>query len=186
MRGLLLDLSPLRDDRTFRNLFISRTILLFGVGVVAVTVPLEVYARTGSTPAVGLVACGGLLGVGAALIPYDFRPVGQFGVAVVVGVLATWWTVIPYLRWRTTTYTLTNYRLITRTGILNKTGTNLPLARVNDVTFERSLSDRMLGCGTLRVQTAADAGPVVLHDVPDVEDVHVTMSELIHGPAVRS
>jgi MFS transporter, ENTS family, enterobactin (siderophore) exporter len=56
MGSLLLDISPLRDDRTFRNLFVSRTILLFGVGVVAVTVPLEVYARTGSTPTVGLVA----------------------------------------------------------------------------------------------------------------------------------
>ena len=110
---------------------------------------------------------------------------GQFAVAIVAGVLATWWSIIPFLRWRTTTYTLTNYRLITRTGIFNKSGTNLPLARVNDVTYQRSLSDRMLGCGTLRVQTAAEAGPVVLDDVPDVEDVHVTMTELIHGP-VRS
>ncbi|WP_231974574.1 MFS transporter [Pseudonocardia sp. HH130630-07] len=52
----MLDLSPLREDRTFRNLFVGRTILLFGVGVVAVTVPLEVYTRTGSTPTVGLVS----------------------------------------------------------------------------------------------------------------------------------
>jgi uncharacterized membrane protein YdbT with pleckstrin-like domain len=137
-------------------------------------------------PAVGFIGCGALLGAGAALVPYDFRPAGQVAVAIVVGVLAGWWAVIPFLRWRTTTYTLTNYRLITRTGILNKTGTNLPLARVNDVTYERSLSDRMLGCGTLRVQTAADAGPVVLRDVPDVEVVHVTMSEIIHGPYERA
>ena len=61
MSRLLLDLSPLRDNRTFRNLFVARTILLFGVGIVAVTVPLEVYARTGSTPAVsaGLYAWRG-------------------------------------------------------------------------------------------------------------------------------
>lgn len=137
-------------------------------------------------PALGLIACGAILGAGAALVPYDFRPAGQLAVAVVAGVLATWWSVIPFLRWRTTTYTVTNHRLIARSGIVNKTGTNLPLARVNDVTFERSLSDRMLGCGTLRVQTAAEAGPVVLHDVPDVEDVHVTISELIRGPQVRS
>lgn len=132
-------------------------------------------------PAIGLIFCGALLGAGAALIPHDYRPVGQFAVAIVVGVLATWWSIIPYLRWRTTTITLTNFRLITRTGILNKTGANVPLARVNDVRFERSLSDRMLGCGTLRVQSAADVRPVVLNDVPDVEDVHLTISELIHG-----
>ncbi|MER5671866.1 MFS transporter [Pseudonocardia alni] len=55
MASLLVDVSPLREDRTFRNLFVARTILLFGVGIVAVTVPLEVYARTGSTPVVGMV-----------------------------------------------------------------------------------------------------------------------------------
>lgn len=147
---------------------------------------MRTHGKTMLWPAVGLIGCGALLGAGAALVPNDFRPVGQLAVAVVVGVLATWWTFIPFLRWRTTTYTLTSYRLITRTGILNKTGTNLPLARVNDVAVERSLGDRMLGCGTLRVQTAADGGPVVLRDVPDVEDVHVTMSELIHGPYERS
>lgn len=54
--AVLLDLSPLHDDRTFRNLFVARTILLSGVGVVLVTVPLEVYARTGSTLAVSAVA----------------------------------------------------------------------------------------------------------------------------------
>ena len=106
-------------------------------------------------PAAGLVACGAILGAGAALIPYDFRPAGQFAVAVVAGVLATWWSIIPFLRWRTTTYTLTNYRLITRPGV---------------------------GGGLHPQRPAADAGPVVLDDVPDVEDVHVTMTELIHGP----
>lgn len=55
MASLLVDVSPLREDRTFRNLFVARTILLFGVGIVAVTVPLEVYGRTGSTPVVGMV-----------------------------------------------------------------------------------------------------------------------------------
>lgn len=55
MASLLVDVSPLREDRTFRNLFVARTIPLFGVGIVAVTVPLEVYGRTGSTPVVGMV-----------------------------------------------------------------------------------------------------------------------------------
>ena len=38
-------------------------------------------------PAVGLIFSGALLGAGAALIPHDYRPVGQFAVAIVVGVL---------------------------------------------------------------------------------------------------
>lgn len=147
---------------------------------------LRTHGKALFWPALGLIACGGLLGMGVAAVPADFRPVGQFAVAGVVGLLATWWTIVPYLRWRTTTYVITNFRLITRSGILNKTGTNLPLARVNDVTFERSLADRMLGCGTLRVQTAADSGPVVLDDVPQVEVVQKIISELIYDPVARA
>lgn len=144
---------------------------------------LRAHGKTMFWPAAGLIGCGGLLGAGAALIPYDFRPAGQFAVAIVVAVLATWWTAIPYLRWRTTTFTITNYRLITRSGILHKSGHNLSLGRVNDVTYERSLTDRVLGCGTLRVQTASDVGPpVTLTDVPEIESVHVLLSELIRSP----
>ena len=145
---------------------------------------VRTHAKVLVLPALGLIAAGAVVGVGTALIPYAYRPVGQLAVAVVGLALATWWAVIPFLRWWTSTYTLTTRRLITRHGILNKSGTVLPLARINDVSYERSLSDRMLGCGTLQIQTAADAGPVVLPDVPDVEQVHLLLTELVHGPTV--
>ena len=37
----------------------------------------------------------------------------------------------------------------------------------------------MFGCGTLHISTAAEDGMVVLADVPDAEQVHATMSELL-------
>ena len=36
--------------------------------------------------------------------------------------LVLWLVLVPFLRWRTTTYTITNRRLITRRGIFNKVG----------------------------------------------------------------
>jgi len=48
----------------------------------------------------------------------------------------------------------------------------MPLSRVNDVTFEHSgLLERMLGCGTLVVESAGERGQLVLRDVPRVEEV---------------
>jgi uncharacterized membrane protein YdbT with pleckstrin-like domain len=90
--------------------------------------------------------------------------------------------VLPFLRWRTTTYTITNRRLITRSGILTKVGKELPLNRISEVSYERNLTDRMLGCGSLIVQTAAEDGTIVLHDVPDVEHVNLEMTQLLFGP----
>ena len=57
----------------------------------------------------------------------------------------------------------------------------LPLLRINDVSYQRSLMDRILGCGTLYIQTAAE-GAVVLDDVPDVEHVHLVLTGLLFDP----
>ena len=149
-----------------------------------VVMHMRTHGKVLVLPAAGLVLAGGLTGAGAALIPHAYRPYGQAAVAVVGLTLALWWAVIPYLRWWTSTYTVTNHRLITRQGILHKTGRDLPLARVSAVSYDRSLGDRMLGCGTLNISTAADGGRIVLPDVPDVAEVHVTMSELLSGQPV--
>ena len=132
-------------------------------------------------PAVTLVVLCVALGVGVALIPDGARPIGQLAVALVGLVLAIWLVVLPFLRWWTTTSTVTNRRLLTRSGILNKVGKDIPLMRINDVLYERSLIDRMLGSGTLFIQTAAEGGTIKLDDVPHVEQLQLEMSELLFG-----
>lgn len=125
-----------------------------------------------------------LLAVGTwaaiAFMPENWTPVGQYVLAGLVAVAFVALVLVPFLTWRTTTYTVTDRRVITRRGILTKRGHDIPLPRINNVTYERDLLDRILGCGTLQLTTAAEE-PVTLIDVPDVERVHVVMTELLFG-----
>jgi uncharacterized membrane protein YdbT with pleckstrin-like domain len=146
-----------------------------------VVIHTRTHAKALILPVLALIVVAAAVGIGVALVPDSVRPVGQLAIAVVGLVLVIWWTLIPFLRWRTTTYTVTNRRLITRRGILNKIGKDMPLMRINDVSYERTLLDRILGCGTLYVQTAAEGGTIELDDVPDVERVHLEMTELLFG-----
>jgi uncharacterized membrane protein YdbT with pleckstrin-like domain len=148
-----------------------------------VVIHTRTHAKALILPVLALIVVAGAVGVGVALVPDQARPIGQLAIAIVGLVLVIWWTLIPFLRWRTTTYTVTNRRLITRRGILNKIGKDMPLMRINDVSYERTLLDRILGCGTLYVQTAAEGGTIELQDVPDVERVHLEMTELLFGAA---
>ena len=150
-----------------------------------VVVHMHTHAKALILPAIVLIIVGAAVGVAWALIPAKFSPYGQAAAAGIGLLLMILWSLIPFLRWRTTTYTITNRRLITRSGILNKIGKDLPLMRINDVSYQRSLMDRMLGCGTLNIQTASEGGTIVLTDVPDVERVHVAMTELLFGTADR-
>ena len=118
-----------------------------------------------------LVACL-LAGFGVALIP---KGGGQqierwilIGIAVVVVI---WLTVLPYLRWLTTKYVLTTDRLVIRSGILARHGRDIPLNRINDVSFSETVLERMLRSGTLVVESAGDNGQISLTDVPRVEHV---------------
>lgn len=129
-------------------------------------------------PVVALVLLGAALGVGIALLPPSTQPWGLWASIGAFVLLTIWLVLLPFLRWLTTTYTVTDRRIITRRGILNKTGHDLPLRRINNVNYERSLTDRMLGCGTLVLETAAGQ-PLVLHDLPRVERVHVTINNLL-------
>lgn len=131
-------------------------------------------------PVLGLLVLAALTWLSMAFMPTGWLPVGPWGVGIIVGILFILVVLVPYLRWRTTTYTLTDRRVITRRGIINKSGHDIPLSRINNVTYERSLLDRILGCGTLTLTTAAEE-PVTLVDVPDVERVHVVMTELLFG-----
>ncbi|WP_018156102.1 PH domain-containing protein [Demetria terragena] len=99
---------------------------------------------------------------------------------IVVGVLVFLvWVAIPLIKWRTTQYVVTNRRLLTRTGLITRTGRDIPLYRINDVTYEKGPLDRILGCGTLIVSDATEKAGMELHDVPSVEKVQVRLNELL-------
>jgi putative bacterial membrane flanked domain protein len=85
---------------------------------------------------------------------------------------------VPWIKWITTTYTVTTKRVITRKGIIKRTGHDLPLTRISDIQIEKDFDDRIFGCGTLALQTSAD-DPLLLRDVPKVETVQVEISNLL-------
>jgi uncharacterized membrane protein YdbT with pleckstrin-like domain len=92
-------------------------------------------------------------------------------------------TVRPFLVWVTAAYTVTNRRLINRSGVFTRRGRDIPLQRINDVTYERDLLDRLLGCGTLVISDASEEGRSVLPDVPHVERLQLVIADLLFGNA---
>lgn len=69
------------------------------------------------------------------------------------------------LPWTFTVYTLTDDRLIVKTGILNTSEDEIRLYRILDITLKRSFWERLFGLGTLHLCTADKSSPEtdVLH-----------------------
>lgn len=95
--------------------------------------------------------------------------------------LAGWLVVLPILEWNAERYVITNRRVAHRTGILNRKGRDIPLHRVNDISMDKSLVDRMFGCGTLVISDATQQQGMVLNDIPKVASVQVRLHNLLYA-----
>jgi len=128
------------------------------------------------------------LAAAAALLlipPGRYTGSGQIAVGVIAVLAVLIWFVVPFLRWQTTTYELTNRRLRLRQGILSRSGRDFPLIRISDVSFSHGLIDRLLGCGQLVVESAGEHGQLVLTEIPQVEKVQATLFQLVEDEHAR-
>jgi uncharacterized membrane protein YdbT with pleckstrin-like domain len=133
---------------------------LFGpVLVLLVTVPLATFVA-------GLVPSGSAQGW------------VRGAVALAAALIVLRWSLWPFLNWWNTVYVVTDRRLVMRTGVLTRTGHDMPLTRLNDVSFTHTVFQRMLGCGTLTVESGGERGQVRMTDVPKVEHVQRTLYRL--------
>ena len=138
-------------------------------------------------PAVVLIVTSPVATYLAAIVPDGSA---QKWLRLTIGVIAILvvlrWTVWPFLKWLTTSYVVTDRRIITRVGVIARLGRDMPISRINDVTFEHSgILERVLGCGTLIVESAGERGQLVLRDVPRVEEVQRDVYKLAEADEER-
>jgi BirA family transcriptional regulator, biotin operon repressor / biotin---[acetyl-CoA-carboxylase] ligase len=125
--------------------------------------------------------------VGEVAIPAGRAADGErLALAVVAIVLLMWWLIIPLLRWRTTVYELTTRRMSLRDGIIARNGRDIPLSRITDISYRKGPLDRLLGTGTLIVESAGEHGQIRLTDIPDVERVQATLFQLVEDERARA
>ena len=94
--------------------------------------------------------------------------IGRPAVIIIGLIIVIVWVVRPFLYWVTTQYVFTNRRIITRAGVISKKGRDMPLAKVNNVSFEVGVLGRILNYGRLEITSASDEN-LVIDDVPNVE-----------------
>jgi uncharacterized membrane protein YdbT with pleckstrin-like domain len=107
------------------------------------------------------------------------KPVVRLAIAALAVLAVIVFCAVPLLRWRTTSYELTNRRLRLRAGILTRTGRDFPLSRISDVSFSQGVLDRVLGCGRLVIESAGEHGELVLTEIPQVQQVQAELFQLI-------
>jgi uncharacterized membrane protein YdbT with pleckstrin-like domain len=111
--------------------------------------------------------------VGVVVVGIIDNPIGRTVTALVIVALLLVLVLPGALRWHFTLFVLTSDRLITRSGIFAKRSKEIPLERINDVTFNQSVVERLFGAGDLLVESAGERGQTRITNVRKPEQVQL-------------
>jgi len=89
-------------------------------------------------------------------------------VALIVDIVAT---LIRFAQWQTTRFAITDRRVAYQSGLISRHGVSIPINRVNNVNFHQGAIARMLGNGTVVIESAGETGESVFENIPKPEHV---------------
>lgn len=81
------------------------------------------------------------------------------------------------LDWITSHFVVTSDRVIHRSGWFAKQSMEIPLENINDVRFNQTVFERMIGAGDLTLESAGEFGQQVFGDIRDPERVQKVIFE---------
>jgi uncharacterized membrane protein YdbT with pleckstrin-like domain len=102
-----------------------------------------------------------------------------------LAVVALLWFLGRYAKWITTNFVLTSDRLIYRSGVASRQGREIPLERLNDVSFHQSLLQRMLGAGDLLVESGGERGQEQFGSFAHPQDTQNEVHRAIEAASAR-
>ncbi|MDY7102012.1 MAG: PH domain-containing protein [Actinomycetota bacterium] len=101
------------------------------------------------------------IGLGAALLlglvslandwPSPVKVLAALVILVALGYFA-----LNYARWATTSFVVTTQRLVFRSGLVTKSSVEMPLDKINTVTSNQNIFERVIGAGDLVIESASD------------------------------
>lgn len=136
-------------------------------------------------PVFSFIIVGLIIGAALVFLPKHLNLHGQSLTITTLVLLGAWLLIggtrlaVKMIRWRCTIYVFTNHRVITRVGVFSRSGRDISLERIADVGYNQSFLDRLIGAGTLIIESSGEHGTDSLNQVPNADRLHGVLSRLV-------
>ena len=97
------------------------------------------------------------------------------GVAVVALIVLV---LVPFIRWRTEHFVISNHHIFFRTGLLSRREHQIPLGQIANIETDVTFWGRLMGYGSLIVESSADQ-PLKFRNVANLSKVQSMLNQLI-------
>jgi len=103
------------------------------------------------------------------------RSVLVWGGLVLALLVFIWFPLRAFVAWATSNFAVTSDRVIHREGFIAKRTMEIPLEAINDVRFQQTVLERVVGAGDLVIQSASEYGRNVFANIRNPEHVQRTI-----------
>ncbi|HEY5877669.1 MAG TPA: PH domain-containing protein [Nakamurella sp.] len=125
-----------------------------------------------------------IVGGGAAVIAFansrgwDWPSWVQWAIVAVAVIALIVLVLIPFIRWRTEHFVISNHHIFFRTGLLSRREHQIPLGQIANMETEVTFWGRLMGYGSLIVESSADQ-PLKFRNVANLPKVQAQLNQLI-------
>ncbi|HSK16361.1 MAG TPA: PH domain-containing protein [Gaiellaceae bacterium] len=129
---------------------------------------------------VSIVAPGLLLAVAVLVFALwlGLGTVWAILLGLAIAAVAVAWGLLETIRWK---YTVTERRVFVRHGLISVNEQTARLERVQDLTLRQSLLERLLGVGSLEIDTAgSEGGPLVFKALLNPAEAREVLDSAVH------
>jgi uncharacterized membrane protein YdbT with pleckstrin-like domain len=91
------------------------------------------------------------------------------------------WILWNILSWRSSYYTLTNQRVMVKTGIIRKKNVYMHYDKIQDIIVSQSLMERISYSGDIEIFGGHDMTSLILEDIPNPGEVENMLNRMIEG-----
>lgn len=120
-----------------------------------------------------------LAGCVAVVVLWGSAPVWVAWILLACGLGALAYLGARYVGWRTKSFVVTSQRIVYRTGAVRRTGREIPIGRVQDVTYHQTVVERIVRAGSLTVESAGQQGRDPFPDISRPDEVQSLINRVV-------
>jgi membrane protein YdbS with pleckstrin-like domain len=114
----------------------------------------------------------------AVAVLWSSAPIVKVWVLLGCGLCALIYFGAHYIGWCTKSFVVTSQRIVYRTGALRRTGREIPIGRVQDVTYHQTIVERLVRAGSLTVESAGRQGQDPFPDISKPAEVQSLINRI--------
>lgn len=124
-----------------------------------------------------------LVGIGLTywLHPFTVADTTVVGfLPLLISVLGLTWILFSYLNWLRLLYVITDEEIYVKYGLVSRDVTQVPLNRIQNTSYQQSVSERLLDYGDIHIYTAGTGTEdITFRSVPSPESVKSELAEIL-------